>query len=156
MKAIDQREFKKALQLYQNMARASRGRTDNLDHLEGEVSEVTALLKDNVEKVVGRGERIDALQSRSEDLEHSSSHFRSSAKKLKRKMWWKNCKLMCLIILIVLVIIGVIVAVILVETKPWESGHSKNPNNTLTKAVERFFTDNPSLTNSSKEFKTNG
>ncbi|GFS17583.1 vesicle-associated membrane protein 4 [Elysia marginata] len=96
-----------------NRAQGSRVRTDNLDHLEGEVSEVTSLLRDNVEKVVGRGERIDALQSRSEDLEHSASHFRSSAKQLKRKMWWKNCKLMCLIILIILVIIGVIVGVIL-------------------------------------------
>lgn len=47
-------------------ARASR--TDNLGHLEEQVSEVTHLLKNNVEKVVERGERIDVLQSRSGKL----------------------------------------------------------------------------------------
>ncbi|RUS87814.1 hypothetical protein EGW08_004413 [Elysia chlorotica] len=124
------------------MALSSRGRTDNLDHLEGEVSEVTSLLRDNVEKVVGRGERIDALQSRSEDLEHSSSHFRSSAKQLKRKMWWKNCKLMCLIIVIVFVIVAVIVGVILAETKPWETSHGKPPNNTIPLDMLKVFTTN--------------
>lgn len=46
-------------------ARASTGRNDQLDHLQTEVSEVTSLLKDNVEKVLQRGERIDTLQTRS-------------------------------------------------------------------------------------------
>ena len=41
------------------------GRTNNLDRLESDVSEVTHLLKENVEKVVDRGERIDDLQTRS-------------------------------------------------------------------------------------------
>ena len=40
-------------------------RTDHLDRLESDVSEVTHLLKQNVEKVVDRGERIDDLQTRS-------------------------------------------------------------------------------------------
>ena len=57
-------------------AQPSQGRNDNIDRLEGEVTEVTALLRDNVEKVVGRGERIDALQSRSGVLKLSISVIR--------------------------------------------------------------------------------
>ncbi|CAL1546052.1 unnamed protein product [Lymnaea stagnalis] len=118
------------------MARASTRRgNDQLDHLQNEVTEVTSLLKDNVEKVLERGERIDTLQSRSEDLESSSSHFKRSAVQLKKKMWWKNCKMMCILGSVVFVIIAVIIIVILVETKPWESSGGDHHNTSTPKTL---------------------
>ncbi|XP_059174068.1 vesicle-associated membrane protein 8-like [Physella acuta] len=107
------------------MARASTGRNDQLDHLQTEVSEVTSLLKDNVEKVLQRGERIDTLQTRSEDLECNSNNFKRSAVQIRKKMWWKNCKMMCILGSVIFLIIAIIIIIILVETKPWESssGH---------------------------------
>ncbi|CAG5118552.1 unnamed protein product, partial [Candidula unifasciata] len=110
-------------------ARASRGRNEQLDQLQTEVSEVTSLLKNNVEKVLERGERIDTLQSRSEDLENSSTHFRSSAVKIRKKMWWNNCKMTCIIATVVTLIIIIIVVVILVETKPWQSSGGGGKHN---------------------------
>ncbi|XP_013072802.1 vesicle-associated membrane protein 3-like isoform X1 [Biomphalaria glabrata] len=111
-----------------NMAYSNARRTDNLDHLQNEVSEVTSLLKDNVEKVLQRGERIDTLQSRSEDLENNSTQFKRAAVQIKKKMWWKNCKMACILGSVIFLIIAIIIIVILVETKPWESsgGHSGN------------------------------
>ncbi|XP_013072811.1 vesicle-associated membrane protein 3-like isoform X2 [Biomphalaria glabrata] len=110
------------------MAYSNARRTDNLDHLQNEVSEVTSLLKDNVEKVLQRGERIDTLQSRSEDLENNSTQFKRAAVQIKKKMWWKNCKMACILGSVIFLIIAIIIIVILVETKPWESsgGHSGN------------------------------
>ncbi|XP_005098337.1 vesicle-associated membrane protein 8 [Aplysia californica] len=112
------------------MAQSSRGRTGHLDHLETEVSEVTSLLKDNVEKVLERGERIDSLQSRSEDLECSSSHFKRSAVKIRKNMCWKNCKMSCILGVVIFLIIAVIVIIVLVETKPWESSGGEHPKTT--------------------------
>uniref|UniRef100_A0A0B6ZFF2 V-SNARE coiled-coil homology domain-containing protein n=1 Tax=Arion vulgaris TaxID=1028688 RepID=A0A0B6ZFF2_9EUPU len=111
------------------MARVGGGRNTQLNHLENEVSEVTSLLRDNVEKVLDRGERIDTLQSRSEDLESSSSHFRSSAVKIRKKMWWQNCKMTCIVATVIGLIIVIIVVVILVETKPWESSGGGGKHN---------------------------
>lgn len=128
------------------MARANTRRgNDQLDHLQNEVSEVTSLLKDNVEKVLERGERIDTLQSRSEDLESNSSHFKRSAVQLKKKMWWKNCKMMCILGSVVFVIIAVIIIVILVETKPWESSGGNHHNGTLVKVFSYTSTVNSLL-----------
>ena len=41
----------------------SRGR-DRLSELDGEVSEVTSLLKDNVDKVLTRGDKLDDIQQK--------------------------------------------------------------------------------------------
>ncbi|XP_025086554.1 vesicle-associated membrane protein 4-like [Pomacea canaliculata] len=108
-------------------------RTDNLGHLEEQVSEVTHLLKNNVEKVVERGERIDVLQSRSEGLQASSSNFSRRATQVRRTMCWQNFRLNCIIALVVLGIIVVIIIVVLVEVKPWEK--SENSGNNGTKQI---------------------
>ncbi|KAK7477195.1 hypothetical protein BaRGS_00031580 [Batillaria attramentaria] len=104
--------------------RASRPRTDNLDRLESDVSEVTHLLKENVEKVVQRGEKIDDLQTRSEELQAGASHFNRRAGQVRRRMCWQNCRMTCIIALVIFIIIAVIVTIILVELKPWESSSS--------------------------------
>jgi len=109
------------------MAKATSSRNGNLDRLENEVSEVTALMKDNVEKVLERGERIDTLQSRSEDLESNSIRFKRSSSKLRKNMCLRNCRMNCIIALVVLGIIAVIVVIVLVETKPWNSSGGDSP-----------------------------
>lgn len=109
------------------MARAPAGRTDKLDHLESDVSEVTHLLRENVEKVIDRGEKIDDLQTRSEDLQAGSHYFSRRANQVRRKMCWQNCKMNIIIALVVLGVIIVIVLIVLFTVKPWEkSSGGKN------------------------------
>ncbi|KAL8565358.1 hypothetical protein ACOMHN_029053 [Nucella lapillus] len=110
-------------------------RTDHLDRLESDVSEVTHLLKDNVEKVVERGERIDDLQSRSEELQAGSHNFNRRAGHVRRRMCWQNCRMNCIIAFIVFVIIAVIVVIVLVETKPWDNSSSDHRGNTTVTSI---------------------
>lgn len=46
-----------------NRSRGASSR-DRLDDLDGEVSEVTSLLKDNVDKVLRRGDKLDDIQQK--------------------------------------------------------------------------------------------
>ncbi|XP_041366601.1 vesicle-associated membrane protein 3-like [Gigantopelta aegis] len=107
-------------------------RSRPLERLDSEVSEVTSLLRNNVEKIIERGEKIDSLQDRSEDLEAGSVQFRKSATNIKKKMCWQNCRLMCIIGVIVFVVVAVIIIVIVVEVKPWENGSGQHHNHTVT------------------------
>lgn len=50
-----------------NRSRAASSR-DRLDDLDGEVSEVTSLLKDNVDKVLRRGDKLDDIQQKAGTL----------------------------------------------------------------------------------------
>lgn len=53
--------------LVMNRSRGASSR-DRLDNLDGEVSEVTSLLKDNVDKVLRRGDKLDDIQQKAGTL----------------------------------------------------------------------------------------
>ncbi|XP_048729654.1 vesicle-associated membrane protein 8-like [Ostrea edulis] len=109
------------------MSRSGESR-DRLDELTGEVSEVTSLLKDNVDKVLRRGDKLDDIQQKADDLESSSIQFQRSSRSLRRKMCCSNIKMTLILILVVIIVIAVIVVIILMTVKPWEHSNSGNSN----------------------------
>lgn len=46
----------------------------------------------NVDKVLERDQKLSELDNRADALQAGASQFETSAAKLKRKYWWKNCK----------------------------------------------------------------
>ncbi|KAF2981653.1 hypothetical protein EK904_001115 [Melospiza melodia maxima] len=62
----------------------------------------------NVDKVLQRDEKLSELDDRADALQAGASVFESSAAKLKRKYWWKNCKMM-----IMMGVIGALVVVVI-------------------------------------------
>jgi hypothetical protein len=65
----------------------------NLHALRADVNETTSVLKVTVDKLVDRGERLDALTARAEDLNASSVHFHGAARRVQRRMKWQNYKI---------------------------------------------------------------
>ncbi|NWU99837.1 VAMP1 protein, partial [Upupa epops] len=68
--------------------------------------QVVDIMRMNVDKVLERDEKLLELDNRADALQAGASQFETSAAKLKRKYWWKNCKM--------LIILGVVCAVILI------------------------------------------
>lgn len=60
------------------------------------------------EKVLARGEKIELLVDKTDQLNQSAKKFQKSSKQLKNVMWWKNIKMWMLITIIVLVLIWLI------------------------------------------------
>lgn len=58
--------------------------------------------------MLDRGERIEVLVDKTEDLHNQSQSFKKKGTQLKRKMWWKNAKLCCCLITILIVIVALI------------------------------------------------
>jgi len=52
----------------------------------------------NVDKVLERDQKLSELDDRADALQAGASQFESSAAKLKRKYWWKNCKVSLLVL----------------------------------------------------------
>ena len=50
-------------------------------------------MKKNLESVAQRGEHIDQLQDKSENLNQSAQGFRRGANRVRKQMWWKNVKM---------------------------------------------------------------
>jgi vesicle-associated membrane protein 4 len=67
-------------------------------------------MRDNINKVSQRGERLDALQDKTDNLAVSAQGFRRGANRVRKQMWWKDMKMrMCLIIGIVILLVIIIV-----------------------------------------------
>ncbi|KAM6191195.1 vesicle-associated membrane protein 8 [Sarcoramphus papa] len=77
--------------------------------LEQEVEGVTSIMSRNVERILARGENLEQLHSKSQDLEATSEHFKTTSQKMARRYWWKNVKL-----LVILGLVGAIVLILII------------------------------------------
>lgn len=68
------------------------------------------MMRVNVDKVLKRDEILSELDDRADALQVGASQFESSAAKLKRKYWWKNCKMMIMLGAICAIVVVVIVS----------------------------------------------
>uniref|UniRef100_A0A8V0ZWA0 Vesicle associated membrane protein 2 n=1 Tax=Gallus gallus TaxID=9031 RepID=A0A8V0ZWA0_CHICK len=81
-----------------------------LQQTQAQVDEVVDIMRMNVDKVLERDQKLSELDNRADALQAGASQFETSAAKLKRKYWWKNCKMMiilgvvCTVILIIIII----------------------------------------------------
>lgn len=66
------------------------------------------VMKENVQKVIERGDNIETLIEKTDILVQRSDSFRVNTKTLERTMWWKNVKIWVVIILVVLFLIWLI------------------------------------------------
>lgn len=87
---------------------------DVLGRMELQVEEVTGVMRQNIDKVVHRGENLDNLTERSDLLAHASTDFRQNATKLRKKLCFRNVK-MWVILIIIIVILIVVVGVIIIS-----------------------------------------
>uniref|UniRef100_A0A1A8LDJ3 Vesicle-associated membrane protein 8 (Endobrevin) n=2 Tax=Nothobranchius TaxID=28779 RepID=A0A1A8LDJ3_9TELE len=82
---------------------------DKVQDLKNQVDGVKDIMTQNVDRILARGERLDDLMGKSEDLQAGAQTFKQSAGKVARAYWWKNVKLIVVIVVIVVIIILVIV-----------------------------------------------
>ncbi|XP_070844489.1 vesicle-associated membrane protein 8 isoform X2 [Chaetodon trifascialis] len=85
------------------------GSPSNLEQVQSQVNEVKVILKDNISKVLERGDRLDDLIGKTDDLQASADSFQRTSTRVARKYWWKNIKMMIIIGVIVLIIIILII-----------------------------------------------
>ncbi|XP_058790972.1 uncharacterized protein LOC131664117 isoform X2 [Phymastichus coffea] len=97
-------------------------RTSSADgqlHIDGKISsvriqikEVTDVMRDNVQRVMERGERLEDLQVASDRLTSAGNEFREAARKAQRRAWMQN---MCGRIIIIAITITAILCIIVLD-----------------------------------------
>ncbi|KAA6413717.1 MAG: synaptobrevin [Lasallia pustulata] len=78
--------------------------------LQAQIDDTVGVMRENINKVSQRGERLDSLQDKTDNLAVSAQGFRRGANRVRKQMWWKDMKMrMCLIVGIILLLIVIIV-----------------------------------------------
>lgn len=67
-------------------------------------------MRENITKVSQRGERLDSLQDKTDNLAVSAQGFRRGANRVRKQMWWKDMKMrVCLVICVIILLVVIIV-----------------------------------------------
>jgi hypothetical protein len=94
-----------------------KSQDDKIKLVQVQVEEVTNIMRDNVDKVIARGEDIDNVLAKAEQLDESSKHFYNSSSALRKKFCRRD---LCQKVAVVLFILIVLLIIILSATKPWQ------------------------------------
>lgn len=88
--------------------------------LQAQVKEVSHIMLNNIEQTLKRGENLETLSTRSENLEESSILFKKSSTELKWKLWRQGLRLYGIIGCLTLFLLGIIAVVIYILVKKFD------------------------------------
>jgi len=80
---------------------------NKLAKVKAQVNEVKGVMMENIEKVLDRGEKIELLVDKTENLRYQADNFQKQGKQLRRRLWMQNMK-------VKLVVLGIIILLILI------------------------------------------
>ncbi|KAF9451605.1 synaptobrevin [Macrolepiota fuliginosa MF-IS2] len=60
--------------------------------IQAQIDDTVGIMRDNITKVAERGERLDSLQDKTDNLAVSAQGFRRGANRVRKNMWWKDMK----------------------------------------------------------------
>ncbi|ORC83414.1 vesicle-associated membrane protein (VAMP) [Trypanosoma theileri] len=82
---------------------------DKIGKINDQIDNTKQIMLENLDRLIDRGERIENLCDKTEQLRDEAQFFHSSARELKRKMLIRNIKL-AIAILLVLGLVGLVIA----------------------------------------------
>ncbi|KAF7287897.1 hypothetical protein GWI33_000244 [Rhynchophorus ferrugineus] len=83
---------------------------DTISKVHSELDELKNIMVKNIDNLSMRGEKIELLVHKTDNLNNASVSFRQTSRNLARSMFWKNIKLYVIIGAVVLVAIYLIVS----------------------------------------------
>ncbi|KAI1466529.1 synaptobrevin [Daldinia caldariorum] len=91
-----------------------QGGNNRTQALQAQIDDTVGVMRENINKVSQRGERLDALQDKTDNLAVSAQGFRRGANRVRKQMWWKDMKMrMCLIAGVIILILVIVIPSVL-------------------------------------------
>ncbi|XP_071951692.1 vesicle-associated membrane protein 7-like [Antedon mediterranea] len=83
---------------------------DKLTQVQNDLDELNRIMVKNIDTITNRGERLELLVDKTEDLEASSLTFKKTSKNLSRSMCLKNAKFTIILVVIIILVIYFIIS----------------------------------------------
>ena len=90
--------------LMQYFATAGSG-ADKISQVQHKIEENKNVMRENIDKILERGEKIELLVQKTDELGHQAFKFEKEARTLKRAMIWKRVRLYLVISFVVAVLV---------------------------------------------------
>ncbi len=90
---------------------SASGKLDKIQSLNQDLDHIRNIMVENIDKVLERGDRIDNLVDRTNDLFMASNEFRRTSTSVRRNMYWKNIKSNVILVVFLLMIMYLFVGI---------------------------------------------
>lgn len=81
--------------------------------LKSEIDDTVGIMRDNINKVAERGERLTTIEDKADNLAMSAQGFKRGANRVRKQMWLKDLKMKaCLVLGIIILLVVVIVPIV--------------------------------------------
>ncbi|CAN6829559.1 hypothetical protein Bca4012_031703 [Brassica carinata] len=87
------REFGPFLKEHMQFCMSHPEEMSKLSKLKAQINDVKGIMMDNIEKVLDRGERIELLVDKTENLQFQADSFQRQGRQLRRKMWIQSLQM---------------------------------------------------------------
>ncbi|WFD39363.1 synaptobrevin [Malassezia japonica] len=77
--------------------------------IQAQIDETVGVMRDNINKVNERGENLNSLQDKTDNLSVSAQGFRRGANRVRKQMWWKDMKMRMLIVVGIIALLCIII-----------------------------------------------
>ncbi|KAF2404237.1 synaptobrevin [Trichodelitschia bisporula] len=98
-------------------AGTAQGGNSRTAALQAEIDSTVGIMRDNINKVSERGEHLDSLQGKTDNLAQSAQGFRRGANRVRKQMWWKDMKMRMCIAAAVIIILVIVIVVPITQSK---------------------------------------
>uniref|UniRef100_UPI003FA61577 Synaptobrevin homolog 1 n=1 Tax=Saccharomyces cerevisiae TaxID=4932 RepID=UPI003FA61577 len=61
--------------------------------LQAEIDDTVGIMRDNINKVAERGERLTSIEDKADNLAVSAQGFKRGANRVRKAMWYKDLKM---------------------------------------------------------------
>jgi len=97
--------------LASEMKRYSESRDDDtLSRVEGQLDELKNIMVQNIDNIACRGERLELLVNKAENLNATSVSFQKTSTSVARAMYWRNIRFYVGAVLVLLLVVYIIVS----------------------------------------------
>ncbi|KAK6361123.1 Vesicle membrane receptor protein (v-SNARE) [Orbilia blumenaviensis] len=85
--------------------------------IQAQIDDTIGIMRDNINKTTERGQNLNQLQNKTNDLADSAQGFRRGANRVRKQMWWKDMKMrMCLVLGIIILIAIIVIPIVVTKT----------------------------------------
>jgi len=100
--------------------------------IQAQIDETVGVMRDNINKVNERGENLNSLQDKTDNLAVSAQGFRRGANQVRKRMWWKDVKMRMLIVVAIIILLCVIIIPAAVTTTDKNSDNDSKQESSST------------------------
>ncbi len=86
---------------------------NKINLIKTDIEQTTEIMKQNIEKVLERDQKLGNIESQTEELQQGAHRFHKISKKLKYSMWCKNLKFTLIIVFAIILLLIIILSIIL-------------------------------------------